>query len=51
MNTAKQKSVPSYAVGMFHSPKANFIEKSTCICKCLFSWRAWRDSNPRPTGS
>ena len=29
-------STTSYTAGVLHLPQANFIEKSTCFCKCFF---------------
>ena len=31
-------------------PPAN-NKKCITFCDAFFAWRAWRDSNPRPTGS
>ena len=29
-------STTSYTAGVLHLPQANFIEKRTCFCKCVF---------------
>ena len=49
--SAYHAAPPHITAQQYHSPQANRTEKTVDESQRFFLWRAWRDSNLRPTGS